>query len=134
MWPFDLKGDKKSRATILDQAEYTVFRRVLKQSELRAVLNEKEIAKRKRIKLPRSVRAKIVPDDVFNHQQHPDIRIARRASVISDLARVIVERKVSKGLRNVLYLQAKRLEWLANKRFAEVTIEPLEEGDEPDDI
>lgn len=51
------------------------------------------------------------------HRKHPDIRIARRATTITSLARVISERKVSRGLRQTLITQARRLERLAEERL-----------------
>ena len=48
---------------------------------------------------------------------HPDFRIARRALIMSRLAQVISERQVKGGLRRVLLTQAKRLEWLAGRRY-----------------
>ena len=45
------------------------------------------------------------------------IRIARRALTISRLAQVISERQIKQGLRRVLQVQAKRLEWLARQRY-----------------
>ena len=71
------------------------------------------------IELPQSYRARIIPDDIFRVCQHPDIRIARRANTIARLAQVISERDVSLGLRRTLVTQAKRLQALANERFAE---------------
>jgi len=46
----------------------------------------------------------------------PNFRIARRANTIANLARVISERKVSRGLRQTLLTQARRLEKLAAER------------------
>ncbi|MCR5876753.1 hypothetical protein LRS10_22905 [Phenylobacterium sp. J426] len=66
---------------------------------------------------PPSYRAKIVSDRVFELRSHPDFRIARRALIISRLAQVISERKVQGGLRRVLLTQAKRLQWLAERRY-----------------
>ena len=37
--------------------------------------------------------------------------------IISRLAQVISERKVQGGLRRVLLTQAKRIEWLASRRY-----------------
>jgi len=51
--------------------------------------------------------------------KHSDARIARRASTIANLARVISERNVSKGLRRTLLTQAQRLEQLAARRLAD---------------
>lgn len=49
-----------------------------------------------------------------------DIRIARRASTIANLARVISERDVSGGLRRTLLTQARRIERLASQRLKEL--------------
>jgi hypothetical protein len=54
---------------------------------------------------------------VFELRSHPDFRLARRALILSRLAQVISERKVQGGLRRVLLTQAKRLQWLASRRF-----------------
>jgi hypothetical protein len=101
----------------LARAEYTVFQNVLRASVFKAVLNEKEIRSEKKIKLPPSFRSKIIPDDLFDLRKHPDVRIARRASTIANLARVISERSVSPGLRRTLLVQARRLEKLAANRL-----------------
>lgn len=121
LWPLKLQGKPVSAINdFLGAAEYTVYQQVLQASELKAVLNEKKIPKRKLIALPRVYRARIVPDDVYERQKHPDLRIARRSGWIADLARIITERDVSVGLRHTLYLQAKRLRWLAEKRLTEL--------------
>ncbi len=44
-------------------------------------------------------------------------RTARRALIISRLAHVIAERKVQGGLSRVLLTRAKRLQWLAERRY-----------------
>lgn len=67
---------------------------------------------------PASLRACLVSDDVHRIRSHPDFRIARRALIISRLAQVISERKVQGGLRRVLLTQAKRLQWLADRRYS----------------
>ncbi len=82
------------------------------------------------IELPKCYRKRIIPDDIFPHRKHPDIRIARRASTIASLARVISERKVSKGLRQTLLTQARRLERLAEKRLKDF---PKDEAENLDD-
>lgn len=132
-WPlWDLEGkDKKAKKT-LNAAEYTVFQRVLSQSGFGAVLNEGDIAPTDALELPSSVRARIIPDDLYEQRKHPDVRIARRATTIAALARVISERKPSKGLRRTLLTQARRLERLATQRYNEIggsvsTVEPGEE-------
>lgn len=108
----------------LNAAEYTVFQHVLRLSKLKAVLNEKDIRPTQQIVLPQSYRECIIPDDIFYVRQHPDLRIARRASTIARLAQVISERNVSLGLRRTLVTQAKRLEALARQRFDDFEGQP----------
>ena len=105
----------------LNAVEYTVLQKVLKESKLGAVLNEKDIPKARRVKLPRSYRGRIIPEALYEVRRHPDTRIARRASTIATLARIISERDVSKGLRRTLQTQARRLERLASERLGEVS-------------
>jgi len=126
VWPLDdllahlPKTEKKS---MLDRAEYTVFQKVLMESSLGAVLNEKGMSPRDEIALPQSYKHCIIPDVIYKHRKHPDIRIARRATTIANLARVISERDVSVGLRRTLLTQARRLERLASQRIKELGIE-----------
>lgn len=126
VWPLDdlvaARAPDVSVGEVLDQAEYTVFQRVLAASRLGAVLNEKDISPKSEIVLPVSYRSSIIPESVFEHRKHPDIRIARRASTIANLARVISERSVSHGLRRTLVTQARRLEMLATARTQELGI------------
>lgn len=125
VWPLDVLVTglpPADRDAFLDRAEYTVFQKVLKDSAIGAVLNEKEPSHRHVIELPESHKAMIIPGEVYRQRKHPDIRIARRASTIANLARVISERDVSSGLRRTLLTQAKRLEMLAAKRVAELGI------------
>ena len=101
----------------LDALEYTVFQKVLRESALSAVLNEKDVLATPLVELPRSYKARIVPDELYDQRKHPDVRIARRAATIARLAQVISERDVSAGLRRTLLTQARRLENLAFERF-----------------
>lgn len=136
LWPLKLEGKPANEINeFLARAEYTVYQQVLRASELKAVLNEKKIPERRPIKLPKGYRGRIVPDHIYERQKHPDIRIARRAAWIADLARIITERGVSSGLRRTLYLQAKRLLWLADKRLRELSGTVPEEvpGEETDE-
>lgn len=118
VWPFDLSamGEDKQRE-YLDRAEYTVFQKAILESKLGAVLNEKPPRETETVDLPKSYSKRIIPDSIYPHRKHPDIRIARRAATIASLARVISERKVSRGLRTTLLTQAKRLERLAEERL-----------------
>ncbi len=132
VWPLyaeDVKGDI---GKTLNGIEYTVFQKVLRASKLGAVLNEKDIPRTRLVKLPRSYRGRIIPPELYQLRKHPDTRIARRASTIANLARVISERNVSKGLRRTLLTQARRLERLAAERLAEFAEDyPVEkEGEE----
>lgn len=118
VWPLDLAHlNEDGQREFLDRAEFTVFERVITESKLGAVLNEKPPKSAPTIELPKCYRQRIIPDDIFPHRKHPDIRIARRANTIASLARVISERKVSKGLRRTLLTQARRLERLASERL-----------------
>jgi hypothetical protein len=121
MWPFfELKNAASAHAKdVLNRAEYTVYRNAVDASRHGAVLNEGDISETEPIELPPSVRVPVVPPELFQERKHPDTRIARRASTIAALARVISEREVSKGLRRTLLTQAKRLEYLACTRLSE---------------
>jgi hypothetical protein len=110
--------DFKATAAYLNALEHHVFLKLLGQSEFGAVLNEKDPpAPTVDIVEPKSERGRIVSDRVLEIRKHPDLRIARRALIVSRLAQVISERDVKVGLRRVLMTQAKRLEWLARRRF-----------------
>jgi hypothetical protein len=122
VWPlpafqgFD-KSNKDARLH-LDALERLITQKAVDGSRFKAILNEKDpppggLA----VAVPPSYRASIVSDRVFELRSHPDFRIARRALIISRLAQVIAERKVQGGLRRVLLTQAKRLQWLAERRY-----------------
>jgi hypothetical protein len=124
VWPLwelqDRNKEDVDAVSRLNSAEYTVFQKVLRQSSFGAVLNEGDIAPTAQIELPQSTRGRIIPEDLYSLRKHPDVRIARRASTIAALARVISEREVSDGLRRTLVTQARRLERLASARFTEL--------------
>lgn len=124
LWELQNKGssDKVAKQK-LNQLEYTVYQKVLKDSSFRAVLNEKPPFETDSIELPRSHRELIIPPDLYQGRKHPDVRIARRATTIASLARVISERAVSAGLRQTLLTQARRLERLAAERLREFKTE-----------
>jgi hypothetical protein len=116
---------------MLNKAEWTVYKRVVDASLFGAVLNEKIIPETEEIELPRGYSGRIIPPEMFELRSHPDIRIARRATTIAALARVISERQVSAGLRITLEIQAKRLQHLVSERLKDFgPDEVLEEGDE----
>ncbi len=134
MWPFwKLEGATTTDAReVLSRAEFTVYQRALSGSAFGAMLNEKDVPVTEAIELPPSYRVRIIPDDLYLQRKHPDVRIARRASTIANLARVISERSVNPGLRKTLLTQARRLEWLAQRRYEVVGGESLvgEPGEE----
>ena len=118
LWELQDKGSGNAPAKQkLNQLEYTVYQKVLKESSFHAVLNEKPPFETARIELPHSHRDRIIPPDAFEARKHPDVRIARRATTIASLSRVISERAVQPGLRRTLLTQAKRLERLAEERL-----------------
>jgi hypothetical protein len=102
----------------LDALERLITEQAVERSRFKAILNEKDpppgvLA----VTAPPSFRGCIVSDRVFELRSHPDFRIARRALILSRLAQVISERKVQGGLRRVLKIQARRLQWLAERRY-----------------
>jgi len=134
MWPFfELKNaDAEHAKSVLNGAEYAVYRKAIDESRHGAILNEGDIPETDPVELPQSVRVPVVPPELFEERKHPDTRIARRASTIAALARVISEREVSRGLRRTLLTQAKRLEHLAFTRLneAEEPVPVQEPGEE----
>jgi hypothetical protein len=131
VWPLDLKHlNADDQMEHLDRAEFTVFQKVVAESKLGAVLNEKPPRPTSLVELPKHYSQRIIPDSIYPHRKHPDTRIARRASTIASLARVISERKVSKGLRQTLLTQARRLEKLATERLKDF---PKDDSDESSD-
>ncbi len=140
MWPLPQyhatpRGSADASAH-LNALENAIYKRALATSQFNAVLNEKDPPPAAvEVEMPLSLRGRIVSDTVYAMRSHPDFRIARRALTISRLEQVIAERKVQGGLRRVLLTQAKRLQWLAERRYialggaASVEIEPEGGGD-----
>jgi hypothetical protein len=102
----------------LDALERLITAEAVANSRFKAILNEKDPPPGAlEVEAPPSYRAVVVSDRVLELRGHPDFRIARRALIMSRLAQVISERQVKGGLRRVLLTQAKRLEWLAARRY-----------------
>lgn len=102
----------------LNALEFAIFEKAIIDSEFKAVLNEKDPPPPQiSVPIPESFRGKVVSEEVHGIRSHPDFRIARRALILSRLAQVISERQVQSGLRKTLLTQAKRLQWLAQRRF-----------------
>lgn len=128
----------KAAVAQLNALEDLVYQQAIDGSRFRAVLNEKDPpAPTIEIEAPPSYRQCIVSEHVHAIRSHPDFRIARRALIISRLAQVISERKVQGGLRRVLLTQAKRLQWLADRRYTALggasTVEAENGGENSDD-
>ena len=122
VWPlpqFQKTDGKNSEARAhLDALERQITEFAVQNSKFKAILNEKEPPPGELIvPVPPSFRDRIISERVFELRSHPDFRIARRALIISRLAQVISERQVQDGLRRVLLTQAKRLQWLAARRY-----------------
>lgn len=142
VWPlpqFDSLTKKKSPDKYreacghLDALEYAIFQKAIIESEFKAILNEKDPPTPKvRVPIPDSYREKVVSEDVYKIRRHPDYRIARRALILARLAQVISERQVQPGLRKTLLTQAKRLQWLAQRRFDHTSNNNENNNDETD--
>jgi hypothetical protein len=120
VWPmFELEQETNSaRKAAVNAVEYEVFQRVLAESKFGAVLNEGDIPEPvQRRDLPESWKGQIIPEDLYEERRHPDIRLARRAGTIANLARLISERSVDENIRQTLHVQAERLAHLAKERL-----------------
>lgn len=122
VWPlpeFEQTSKKDLAAKAhLDALEHLVYEQAIAGSTFKAILNEKNPpAPAVTVYEPPSLRFCLVSEEVHKIRSHPDFRIARRSLIISRLAQVISERKVQGGLRRVLLTQAKRLQWLAERRY-----------------
>lgn len=130
------KLEAKPAKLHLDALERLITSKAVADSTFKAILNEKDPPPGELVvEEPRSFRGKIVSERVHELRSHPDFRIARRALIISRLAQVISERKVQGGLRRVLLTQAKRLQWLAYRRYEALggpASVPIERDDEDD--
>jgi hypothetical protein len=102
----------------LNALERAVHDKAIADSTFNAILNEKDPEPTDmHIQLPVVWEGRIISDEVAAIRAHPDFRISRRALIISRLAQVISERQVQVGLRRVMLTQARRLEWLAKRRY-----------------
>lgn len=123
----------------LDALEHLIHQKLISGSKFNAILNEKDPpVPMISVIEPASFRGRIASDAVVEIRAHPDFRIARRALVISRLSQGIAERKIDGGeggLRRVLLTQAKRLQWLADRRYhalggaASVAVETSDDED-----
>lgn len=121
IWPEQIAGLGTAKVReLLDGYEADLFEKLIAESRFNALLNEKlpPIRRGASKPLPSCFAVDLVGAEVAALRDHPDVRLARRASAIAKLAQIIAERKVSKQLRRVLVAQAKRLTWLAEQRAA----------------
>ncbi len=122
LWPLSHlqdapRSDLEARQ-YLDALERLITEQAVERSKFKAILNEKDPPPgRLAVEAPPSLRGRIVSERVYEIRSHPDFRLARRSLILSRLAQVISERKVQGGLRRVLLTQAKRLQWLAARRY-----------------
>ena len=128
------QGAKKTSTeaiTHLNALEYTVFHNLLNKSVFKAVLNEKIPSEPKRkVAVPAHIERRVASSAVTSLRDHPDTRIARRAQTLAALAKGISERKVGLGIRKTLLTQAKRLQWLAERRLGQAPDIADDEGGE----
>jgi hypothetical protein len=128
--------DERAQAKVwLNALEHAVYDDAVKISEFHAVLNEKKpaIARLSFLEMPAWFEGVIVSTELLKLREHRDIRIARRAATLASLAQIISERQVQKGLRTVLWTQARRLEWLVFKRLEELGHLPDDEKTESEE-
>ncbi|MBT1543557.1 GIY-YIG nuclease family protein [Curtobacterium flaccumfaciens pv. flaccumfaciens] len=110
---------KNEKTAAINELEYSVYLSAIDQSKYKAILNEKIPPVSSEIALPKSFRFDLVPRELRDEREHPDVRIARRADTLSRVAAVAHERgEVSAGLRRVIVIQAVRLADLAAARLA----------------
>lgn len=113
------KESAKEKRSQVDAIEYSAYVHAIRNSKYKAILNEKIPPVSPLVELPTSHRFTLVPDDMREDREHPDVRIARRAETLARVAAVAHERgEVSPGLRRVIVIQAVRLADLAAARLA----------------
>ena len=120
MWPYWEDPGKD----MLDEAEFSAYCKAIENSGFATMLNEKMPKKTDLIVLPESFKVSILQNPDSSERAHPDIRLARRAQTIANLARVISQRRVQPGIRRTLWALAIRLEALAKQRFEAIKKNP----------
>lgn len=126
----ELPRSEKTRA--VDALEYTIYVQAIRDSKYDAILNEKIPPVSPRASIPREYTFNLIPEELREEREHPDVRIARRAETLARVSAVAHERgEVSEGLRRVIVIQAVRLADLAAARLAYVEGRP---GPNPDAV
>ncbi|MFF0375482.1 GIY-YIG nuclease family protein [Actinoplanes missouriensis] len=119
LWPTEYLRDDPNKQEKLNEIEFSAYRRAIDDSKYKAILNEKIPPPSDFVRLPPSYRFNLIPGELREEREHPDVRIARRAETLSRVAAVAHERgEVSAGLRRVIVIQAVRLADLAAARLA----------------
>lgn len=119
LWPTEFLRNDPDKKSKINQIEYSAYRQAIDDSKYHAILNEKIPPVSDLVGLPASYRFGLIPSDLREDREHPDVRIARRAETLARVAAVAHERgEVSPGLRRVIVIQAVRLADLAAARLA----------------
>ncbi|MFE9190595.1 GIY-YIG nuclease family protein [Micromonospora sp. NPDC007208] len=130
----EISSDATVRAKAIQPYEAMVYYKLRDESKFGAVLNEEAPKGARPVKLPKSVRGLIIPEELWEDRNHPDVRIARRAAHVGRLAQLVSERELrGGGLRRTLHLQTQRLEWLTYQRLVELDQVKARPG-EPTDV
>ena len=126
------KASDRSAIAHLNALEHAVFHMLLAELRFKAVLNEKlPPTPTQIVPIPEFVERQVASAKVMALRNHPDMRIARRAQTLAALAKGVSERKVGLGIRRTLLTQAKRLQWLAERRLDQApATDELESDDE----
>ncbi|MGV8979183.1 MAG: GIY-YIG nuclease family protein [Cellulomonas sp.] len=111
------KRNRDAATRFVNELEYAVELRCIDNGW--ELFNEKRIPKPETVPpIPASVRFALMNDEARERLSHPDLRIARRATVIARLAGKIADRELrDSGLRQSLRRQLKRLTKLSDDRF-----------------
>ncbi|MFG1743652.1 GIY-YIG nuclease family protein [Micromonospora chalcea] len=119
LWPTEYLRSDPAKHAKLNAIEYSAYRWAIDQSKYHAILNEKIPPISDLVELPPSYCFNLIPEDLREDREHPDVRIARRAETLARVSAVAHERgEVSPGLRRVIVIQAIRLADLAAARLA----------------
>lgn len=119
LFPLDRLRTDPDKQAKLDAIEYSVYVHAIQESKYKAILNEKIPPVSALVSLPESLKFDLIPPELREDREHPDVRIARRAETLARVAAVAHERgEVSPGLRRVIVIQAVRLADLAAARLA----------------
>lgn len=122
VWPLsDGTPNYSASKEDVNALEWMVHRDLIETSRFGVILNEADPLPNANIhtlSMPNPVKREIISADVLALRGHIDIRLARRAQTIANLARIISEREIKNaGIRRVLMAQAKRLSYMAEDRY-----------------